>query len=56
MKMKMTPIEAARAIKKHVDPETCRKLPRSALEMAIRAVCCGQCPAGVAASIEDAAS
>jgi len=52
----MTPIEAARAIRKHIDAATCRKLPRVALEQAIRAVVQGRDPAAVAEMIEEAAA
>lgn len=52
----MTPIEAARAIKQHVSPAVCRKLPRVALQEAIRAVCKGASPVTVAALLKEAAN
>jgi len=52
----MTPIEAARAIKQHITAADCRKLPRIALEQAIRAVCAGRCPKAVAEMISEAAA
>ena len=51
----MTPKDAARALRPHTDPATCRRLPRVALEEAIRAVMRGACPAGVGDSLREAA-
>lgn len=51
----MTPIEAARAIKQHVEPAICRRLPHVALEEAILSVCKGACPIAVAELIREAA-